>query len=145
MDEALILLGLTGVSFLAATILPAQSEAAVIGLQGAGYSPLLLVIFASIGNTAGAIVNWLLGRGVTMFGDRKRFPASRRQLERASDWYHKWGKWSLLLSWAPIFGDAITVAAGILKEPFRSFILLVAIAKTGRYIVLVLVTSGLVS
>jgi len=49
----------------------------------------------------------------------------------------------LLLSWAPLGGDALTIAAGVLREPFWSFLLLVAIAKTGRYIVLAALTAGL--
>ena len=52
----------------------------------------------------------------------------------------RYGKWSLLLSWAPIIGDPLTVAAGIMKEPLPVFLLLVTIAKVGRYVVLALVT-----
>ena len=46
------------------------------------------------------------------------------------------------MSWAPFGGDALTVAAGVLREPFWSFLLLVTVAKAGRYIVLALVTMG---
>ena len=45
-----------------------------------------------------------------------------------------------MLSWAPLGGDAITVAAGVLREPFWSFVLLVTIAKGVRYIVLAAIT-----
>ena len=61
-------------------------------------------------------------------------------LQRAQNWYRRYGKWSLLLSWAPIIGDPLTVAAGIMKEPLPVFLLLVTIAKVGRYVVLALVT-----
>ncbi|MCK5748615.1 MAG: DedA family protein, partial [Oricola sp.] len=60
--------------------------------------------------------------------------------ERASRWYAKWGRWSLLLSWMPIGGDALTVVAGVLREPFPSFLALVAIAKTARYLVVAAIT-----
>ena len=59
-------------------------------------------------------------------------------------WDRKWGRASLLLSWAPIFGDLLTVAAGAMREPLHIFIPLVAIAKTGRYIVVAAAVSGLV-
>jgi membrane protein YqaA with SNARE-associated domain len=36
------------------------------------------------------------------------------------------------------------VAAGVLREPLWSFLLLVTIAKAGRYIVLAAITLGLV-
>ncbi|HEV2897485.1 MAG TPA: YqaA family protein [Pseudaminobacter sp.] len=142
MDVLLALSGLFAISFAAATILPAQSEAALVGLQVAGYPVVLLIVVASIGNTLGA-VNWALGRGVERFKDRRWFPVSPSSLDRASAWYRRWGRWSLLLSWAPIGGDALTVAAGVLREPFWSFLVLVAIAKTGRYVVLAAATAGL--
>ena len=143
MDIILPLAGLFVVSFVAATIFPAQSEAMLIGLQTAGYPVAPLVFVASLGNILGAVVNWLLGRGIEQFKGRSWFPVSSSSLDRASGWYRKWGRWSLLLSWVPIGGDAITVAAGVLREPFWSFLVLVAIAKTGRYIVLALTTAGL--
>ncbi|MFU0503822.1 YqaA family protein [Pseudaminobacter sp. NGMCC 1.201702] len=143
MDVLLALTGLFAIAFVAATILPAQSEAAMVGLQLAGYPVVLLVVVASVGNTLGAVVNWALGRGVERFKDRRWFPVSPASLDRASAWYRKWGRWSLLLSWAPLGGDALTVAAGVLREPFWSFLALVAIAKTGRYVVLAAATAGL--
>lgn len=143
MDVLLALSGLFAIAFVAATILPAQSEAAMVGLQLAGYPVVLLVVVASVGNTLGAVVNWALGRGVERFKDRRWFPVSPSSLDRASTWYRRWGRWSLLMSWAPIGGDTLTVAAGVLREPFWSFLLLVAIAKTGRYVVLAAATAGL--
>jgi len=59
-------------------------------------------------------------------------PAS---LTKAAGWYGKWGNWSLLLSWAPIIGDGLTVAAGLLRAPFSVFFALVLVAKGGRYLI----------
>lgn len=143
MQDIAVLGSLFGVAFIAATILPAQSEAALVTLLVTGkWSPLLLVAVASVGNVLGAVVNWALGRGVTRFRHRRWFPVGERALERATGWYRRWGRWSLLLSWAPIGGDALTVAAGVLREPFWSFLLLVTIAKAGRYLVLAAITLG---
>lgn len=49
---------------------------------------------------------------------------------------------SLLLSWAPFIGDPLTVVAGVLREPFASFLLLVAVAKTGRYAAVAALAMG---
>ena len=52
------------------------------------------------------------------------------------NWYEKWGRWTLLLSWAPFIGDPITVIAGIFKVPLKTFLLIVALAKTSRYLII---------
>ncbi len=141
MEELGVYGGLFLLSFLAATFLPAQSELGLIGLVLTGdYSLLWLIAVASTGNTLGAAVNWLLGRFIDRFSDRKWFPITPAQMDRACSWYRKYGQWSLLLSWAPFIGDPLTLAAGVLREPFGRFLLLVAIAKTGRYIVVAALT-----
>ncbi|MCF3630512.1 YqaA family protein [Thalassospiraceae bacterium LMO-SO8] len=135
--------GLFLVAFLAATILPAQSEIGLAGLILSGdYSIGLLIAVASLGNTLGAVVNWALGRWVEHFRDRKWFPAKPQQLDKAVGWYHRYGRWSLLLSWMPFIGDPLTLAAGVLREPFWSFLAIVAFAKTARYIVVAGITLG---
>ena len=124
----------------AATLLPAQSEAVLAGLVMGGAQPVwALVTVASVGNVLGAVINWALGRGIERFRDRRWFPVSPAVLARAEARYRRWGRWSLLLSWAPVVGDPLTVVAGLLREPLWVFLLLVTVAKTGRYLVLVAV------
>jgi len=136
--------GLFGVSFLAATILPAQSELGLAGLIITGdYNIWLLIAVASVGNTLGAVVNWALGRGVERLRNKRWFPATEDQLDKATTWYHKYGRWSLLMSWAPIIGDPLTLAAGVLREPLGSFLILVAIAKTVRYLIVAAIALNL--
>ena len=137
MIDLAVYVGLFLTAFVAATILPMQSEAALVGLLLADIRPVwALVIVASVGNVAGSVVNWLLGRGIERFRGARWFPVSQRQLDRAGSWYRKYGWWSLLLSWVPVIGDPLTVAAGVMREPFARFLLVVSIAKFGRYIVL---------
>jgi membrane protein YqaA with SNARE-associated domain len=135
--------GLFAMSFAAATIFPMQSEAGLVGLILTGeYSIVLLVAIASAGNVLGSLLNWLLGRGIERFRDRRWFPVGGAALDRAQGWYRRYGKWSLLASWLPIVGDPITVVAGVLKEPLPTFLALVTIAKTARYAVLAAATAG---
>lgn len=129
--------GLFAVAFLAATLLPAQSEAAVAGLVLAGHPALMVLAVASVGNVLGSVVNWGLGRGIARFRDRRWFPVSGKALARAEAWYGRFGKWTLLLSWVPVIGDPLTLAAGVLRERFWVFVLLVTLAKAGRYLVIV--------
>lgn len=143
MPDITAYLGLFGAAFLAATIFPAQSEAVLVGLLLSDrYSVAALLFVATAGNVLGAVVNWLLGRGIERFRNRRWFPANPVGLERATRWYRRYGRWSLLLSWLPIGGDALTVIAGVLKEPLWSFLALVTVAKAGRYLVLAAITEG---
>jgi membrane protein YqaA with SNARE-associated domain len=131
-------------AFLAATIVPAQSEAVLVGLILADDQPLLvLLLVATAGNVLGSVVNWLLGRFIEHFRDRPWFPVSPDKLARTESWYRRFGLWSLLLSWVPIIGDPLTVIAGVLRTPFFTFLVLVTIAKAGRYAVLAAATRGL--
>ena len=123
-------------AFLSATILPASSEVVLTGLAASeNFDPARLLIVASAGNTLGSVVNWLLGRFCLRWTDRPWFPVKPESLAAASRWFNRYGLWSLLLSWMPIVGDPITVAAGVLKVRFSTFLVLVAIAKTLRYMV----------
>lgn len=136
--------GLFFAAFLAATIFPAQSEVVLTGLLLSGdYTPWILVLVASVGNVLGSVLNWGMGRGIERYHDRRWFPLKGAALRRAKDWYRRYGRWSLLLSWAPIIGDPLTVAAGIMREKFVVFVGVVGIAKTGRYIALTVATMEL--
>lgn len=132
--------GLFLTAFLAATVLPAQSEALLVALLLADHPPWLLVAVASAGNVLGSVVNWWLGRGIERFRNRRWFPVGPAALARAQRWYARVGKWSLLLSWVPVIGDPLTLVAGVMREPLPVFVLLVTLAKLGRYVVLALVT-----
>ena len=122
-------------SFLSATIFPFQSEAVLFGmLLAEHYTWWLLILAASLGNTLGSIANWFLGRFLAHFEGRRWFPIRREQMARAEAWYHRYGRWTLLLSWVPVIGDPLTIVAGIMRESLPVFILLVALAKTARYL-----------
>lgn len=126
------------VAFISATVFPAQSEAVLIALVSEQqHSPWGLVAAATAGNTLGSTTNWLLGLFAHRFMHARWFPVSREALLRAEAWYHKYGRWSLLLSWLPIVGDPLTLAAGVLLEPFPSFFAITLAAKLFRYVVLV--------
>ncbi|MBL0374910.1 DedA family protein [Rhizobium sp. KVB221] len=128
------LAGLFMAALIAGSILPLQSEAVLATLLATtDYSVVLLVATASVGNVLGSVINWLLGRGIERFRDRRWFPVGSAMLERAQGWYQRYGKWSLLMSWVPVIGDPLTMVAGVMREPIGKFVLLVALAKTARY------------
>ena len=98
------------------------------------YDNLLLLMVASFGNVLGSVVNWSLGFYSRNLTTKKRFPFKERQIERSSAWFRKFGKCSLLFAWLPIIGDPLTLVAGLLRVRFLDFIILVAIGKVSRYL-----------
>jgi membrane protein YqaA with SNARE-associated domain len=145
MSDLVAYSGLFLSALIAATILPLQSEAVLTALLVAGdQSAFLLLTVASVGNVLGAVINWAIGRSLDKLRGRFWTKQDPKALIRATEWYHRWGKWSLLLSWAPFIGDPLTVVAGVLREPILPFLIIVTIAKTGRYIALYLLLLGLI-
>jgi membrane protein YqaA with SNARE-associated domain len=123
--------GLFLAAFVAATLFPASSEAVLGGLAASGaYDPWLLIGIASAGNILGASVNWGLGR----WAAQSSWVRDNRHLERAAQWFRRFGPWSLLLSWLPVIGDPLTLVAGLARLSFVRFLVPVALGKVARYL-----------
>ncbi|AVO52426.1 YqaA family protein [Ectopseudomonas mendocina] len=134
-------LGLFLSAFFAATLLPLQSEAVLVALLlGGAHATWTLLTVATAGNVLGSWVNWLLGRSLEHYRQRRWFPVSDARLQQAQAWYARYGRWSLLLSWMPVIGDPLTLVAGVMREPLWRFLLIVTLAKAGRYAVLAAIT-----
>jgi len=138
-------IGLFLSALLAATLLPLSSEAVLAALsQARGFDVVALLAVATLGNTLGAAVNWALGRFCLRWRDRTWFPFSPRQLDRAAGWFRSYGLWSLLLAWAPVVGDPLTFAAGVLQVRFAPFLILVGLGKGARYVAVIVLAQMLV-
>ena len=134
-------LGLFSAAFIAATFLPMQSDALLVALMlNDQHSLMVLLTVATAGNVLGSVVNWVLGRAALQFKQKRWFPANDAQLDRAEIWYRRYGRWSLLASWLPVVGDALTIMAGVLREPLWSFVAIVTIGKGARYVALAMIT-----
>ncbi|WP_296234714.1 YqaA family protein [uncultured Pseudomonas sp.] len=128
-------------AFGAATLLPLQSEAVLVALLLAGQHSLwALLLVATLGNVLGSWVNWLLGRSIEHYRERRWFPVSPARLQQAQSWYARYGRWSLLLSWMPVIGDPLTLVAGVMRERLWVFLAIVTLAKASRYAVLAALT-----
>lgn len=130
-------------AFTSASLLPGSSEIVLAALWYQGYDVLWLWLVATLANVAGSVLNWWLGGQLGRFQHKRWFPASAEQMARAQTWAHKFGPFALLLSWLPVVGDPLTVAAGVLRYPLWQFIALVFLAKGARYGVLLLAADTL--
>lgn len=130
-------------ALIAASLLPLQSEAVLVSLlMTEHYHWAVLWLVATLGNVLGSVINWWLGLYVVHFRDQSWFPVSEPRLEKAQAFYHRYGRWSLLLSWMPVVGDPLTLVAGVMRESFWVFLALVTFAKGGRYLILILSVQG---
>jgi len=122
-------------AFMAATVLPGASEAYLVSLYFEHqHEILVLFLVATAGNVAGSTLNWVMGKYLLHFKDRKWFPVKDKELNKATKLYNKWGVWSLLLAWMPIVGDGLTLLAGVFKTNIWLFLILVTIGKSARYL-----------
>ena len=113
-------------AFVSATLLPGSSEVVLVALL-AKFPALFwqAILIATLANTLGGMTSLLVGRLLP----RKIDHAAMRWLER-------YGTWALLLSWVPLIGDALCVAAGWLRLNAWHCALVLALGKFARYLVL---------
>jgi membrane protein YqaA with SNARE-associated domain len=130
------------ISFLAATLLPIGSEALLLYDISQGYSIFLLWLFATTGNTLGSIFNYYIGLKGEVYLENRGY-LSTQKMRKSRSLFDKYGGLVLLLSWAPIVGDALTFAAGVLRYSFKYFVLIVFVAKALRYATLIFLASSL--
>lgn len=117
------LASLLGASFLASTLVPISSEAAlfaVLKLHADLAWPAIGV--ATLGNTAGGLTTYLIGR---YFGSKKPLT----QLDRV----RHYGSPLLALAWLPFIGDALCLAAGWVRLDWIAVALWSAIGRFARY------------
>ena len=125
----------------ASTILPLSSEATLIYYLKMGLTPFWLLISAGVGNTIGSVINYFLGsKGIDYLISKNHL--SKEKAQKAHRLFEKYGSSALLFSWLPIIGDPITMVAGVAKYPFWRFVALVALAKFGRYWLVILAVKN---
>ena len=131
-------------SFASSTILPGHSEITLTALiTQKKYEIFYLVFLASLGNVLGSVLNWYLGLYFLKFKNKKWFPFKENYINKVSKSFLKYGKSSLLLSWVPFIGDVLTLVAGMFRVPLHQFIIIVSVAKIGRYIFVSLIALSI--
>ena len=121
--ETLGLAALFASAFLSATLLPGNSELVLLALLQ--QKPALLwpaLAVATAGNTAGGLTSYAVGRLLP-----------RPPENRALRWLERYGPAALLLSWVPVVGDALCVAAGWLRHDLVVATVFIAVGKFARY------------
>ena len=123
-------------AFISSTLFPGGSEAVLAYLVSDAIYPLfLLVTIATVGNTLGAMTSWGIGRLISIKYSTEQL--SKESQQKAVERLQKYGSPILLLSWLPVIGDPLCVAAGWLRLHWLPSLLFIAVGKLLRYVVVV--------
>jgi len=139
------LAGLFASALVSATFLPGTSEVVLVGLLTAYPSLAWQALgVATLGNVVGAALSF--GMGVAARHGFERFQGLRFQLsEPAMARLSRYGPPALFLSFVPLVGDALVLAAGWLRLPFAPSLAWIAAGKAARYGLVVASVIGLLS
>jgi len=122
--------GLVGVllaSFVAATLVPLSSEAVLFGyLKLHPEQAAHAVALATLGNTAGGMTTYLIGRLVPQ----------RKPDTKALARLHRYGAPVTFFAWLPVVGDALCAAAGWLRVNWLAALAFMAAGRLARYLLI---------
>ncbi len=136
-------IGLFSLCFLAATVLPFSSEAALAGLVVYHEALVLPVLVATLGNVLGSATTFWLGWRARSWMQQAT-PRTAQRLAQAQRWLERWGPPLLLGGWVPLVGDALVGVAGAMRLPVRPCMLWISVGKLGRYCVVALAAQALI-
>ena len=128
-------------AILAGSVLPFNSETVMAALYVAGLDPLWLLVWGTLGNFVGSVINHFVGRMGKMEWIERFLRIKREKLERAQRWVGKYGAWMGLLAWIPLLGSAITVALGLMRSNMPLTFTAIFAGKLIRYILVIYGTS----
>ena len=130
--EEFSLIGLFVSALISSTLLPGGSEVVLLYLATqTSENHWVLWFVATLGNSIGGIITWLLGWWLV-----RRFPGKSLdevKHKRALGHIRRWGSSSLLFSWLPVIGDPLCFVAGWLKMPFLYCVIFIVMGKAARY------------
>ena len=127
-------------AFISSTLFPGGSEAVLAYLSSeAEYSLTILILVATLGNTLGAMTSWGVGSLISIKYSTEKLAKEGQQ--KAVERLQRYGSPVLLLSWLPVIGDPLCLAAGWLRIHWLQSLLFITIGKLLRYIVVVYLAS----
>ena len=129
--------GMLITAFVAGSFFPFSSEAVMMGLLAAGLDPWLLIIYGTIGNVAGGMFNYTIGRMGKLEWIEKYLHVSKKKLDQATRFMGGRGAWMGFFAFIPILGSAITIVLGLMRANIPISISSMAIGKFLRYVLLI--------
>lgn len=129
--------GMLITAFVAGSFFPFSSEAVMTGLLAAGLNPWGLIIYGTIGNVAGGMFNYFVGRMGKMEWIERYLHVKQKDLDRASRFMAGRGAWMGFFAFVPILGSAITIVLGLMRANLPISLISISIGKFLRYVLLI--------
>lgn len=129
--------GMLLAAFLAGSFFPFSSEAVMIGLMATGLDPWVLMIYGTVGNVMGSVVNYGVGRMGKMEWIEKYLHVKKEDLDKAQRFMSGRGAMMGFFAFLPILGSAITIALGLMRANIIISFIAITLGKIFRYIILI--------
>lgn len=129
--------GMLAAAFLAGSFFPFSSEAVMIGLMATGLDPWILMLYGTVGNVLGSVVNYAVGRMGKMEWIEKYLHVSKEKLDKAHRFMAGHGAWMGFFAFLPVLGSAITIALGLMRSNIVITLIAITLGKIFRYIILI--------
>lgn len=129
--------GMLLAAFLAGSFFPFSSEAVMVAMMASGLDPWLLMIYGTIGNVLGSVVNYYVGRLGKMEWIEKYLRVKKRNLDRAHRFVEGHGAWMGFFAFLPVIGSAITIVLGLMRSNVVVTFIAITLGKLFRYIILI--------
>lgn len=107
--------GMLIAAFIAGSFLPFSSEAVMVGLVAAGLEPIPLAIYGTVGNWAGSMFNYGVGRLGKMEWIEKYLHVKKENLDKAQRFLGGRGALMGFFAFLPILGTAISILLGLMR------------------------------
>ena len=130
-------IGMLIAAFIAGSVFPFSSEAVMLAMLAAGVDPWEMVIYASIGNTAGSMFNYGVGRMGRIDWIEKYLHVKKESLDKAQRFMGGRGAWMGFFAFVPIIGSAITIALGLMRANLLITTISITLGKIVRYAILI--------
>jgi membrane protein YqaA with SNARE-associated domain len=128
--------GMLVAAFLAGSFFPFSSEVVMVALNAAGLDAWQLVIYGTVGNVAGGMLNYGLGRMGKLELIEKYLHVSRESMAKAERFMAGRGAWMGFFAFLPVLGSAITIVLGFTRANVLISISSITIGKFLRYLIL---------
>ena len=130
-------IGMLLAAFLAGSFFPFSSEAVMAALMATGLDPWQLMVYGTIGNVMGSILNYSVGRMGKLEWIERYLHVKKEDMDKAERFMAGRGAWMGFFAFLPVLGSAITILLGLMRANIVICFISITLGKIFRYLVLI--------